>query len=161
MTMADPERSPRTLSGALRALAEADAGLGASASVEARLREVVRGVSARQRARPSPTFLGLAAALIVVVSGAWRLVATHPPAARQVVTREVATEFLPLTYGHLPISDAYIVRLEVPRSALLSFGLASADLPAPGHDLIDADVLVGMDGIARAVRFVQQVPGGE
>ena len=157
--MTGPERPPRTLTAALRALSEADAGLGASPVVEARLREAVRGVGAGQRARPSATFLALAAALVVVVSGAWRLVVTHPPAA--VVTREVATDFLPLMYADVPTSDAYIVRMEVPRSALVAFGLASAELPGPGRDTIDADVLVGMDGIARAVRFVHQVPGGE
>ncbi len=157
--MTGSERPPRTLTAALRALSDADAGLGASPVVEARLREAVRGVGAGQRARPSATFLALAAALVVVASGAWRLVVTHPPAA--VVTREVATDFLPLTYAHLPTSDAYIVRMEVPRSALVAFGLASAELPVPGRDTIDADVLVGMDGIARAVRFVHHVPGGE
>jgi hypothetical protein len=44
----------------------------------------------------------------------------------------------------------------VPRSALVSFGLASPELSSM-DGTIDADVLVGMDGIARAVRFVHQV----
>jgi len=159
--MTRPERPPRTLTDALRGVAEADASLGASPAVEARLHEAVRAMQPANHARPSVTFLALAAALVVVVSGAWRLVVMHPPATGQAVMHEVATDFLPLTYADVPITDWYIVRLEVPRSALLLFGLASAELPPPGHDMIDADVLVGMDGIARAVRFVHQVPGGE
>jgi hypothetical protein len=158
--MSAPDRPPRTLSGALRALAEADAGLGASPAVEARLREAVRGVGSGQRVRPSATFFAVAAALIVVVSGAWRLVVTHSPTAaggQAATTREIATDFLPLTYGHLPVTDGYVVRLEVPRAALVAFGLASIDVPAIGPDTVGADVLVEPDGLARAVRFVHLV----
>ena len=149
------------LTDVLRALAREDATTGASAPVEARLREVVRALRPARRA-PRPAVLALAAALTAVAGGSTWVIATHAPEpARTLVTREVATEFLPLAFGHLPVTDAYIVRLEVPRSALIQFGLAAADLPAAGNETIDADVLVGMDGIARAVRFVHQVNGGE
>jgi hypothetical protein len=150
------------LDGALRALADADVAAGASPSVETRLRETVRAIGDARR-RPAAAFLALAASLTLAAGGSSWLVATHPPAGRSspAAIREVATEFLPLTYAHVPVSDAYIVRLEVPRSALVQFGLASADLPAPGRETIDADVLVGMDGIARAVRFVHQVRSEE
>jgi hypothetical protein len=157
-----PHDDDPRLTGALRALADADAAVGASPEVEARLREAVRAIGDARR-RPAAAFLALAASLTAVAGGSSWLVATHPPAERvpSVAVREVATEFLPLTYGHLPVTDAYIVRLEVPRSALVQFGLASADLPAPGQETIDADVLVGVDGIARAVRFVHQVRSEE
>jgi hypothetical protein len=165
MTMRDGDRARDALREALRLLADDDAGRGASVEVEARLWEAVRAIGrADRRQRPATVFLGLAAALIVLVGSAWRFVATHPtaktgPAATMV--REVATEFLPLTYGHLPVTDAYIVRLEVPRSALVAFGLATPDLPVNADETIDADVLVGMDGLARAVRFVHQVSNEE
>jgi hypothetical protein len=155
------ERSPRTLTDALRAVADADAGIGASPAVEVRLREVVRAMDASHRARPPATFLALAAALVVVVSGAWRLVATHAPAAPHVVTREVATEFLPLTYAQWQVTDAYIIRLDIPRSALMAFGLGSIDLTTDQPDTVEADVLVGPDGLARAVRFVHRIKGGD
>jgi len=158
--MTGSERPPRTLTAALRALSEADAGLGASPVVEARLREAVRGVGAGQRARPSATFLALAAALVVAASGAWRLVVTHPPAA--VVTREVATDFLPLTYAHLPVTDAYLVRMEVPRSLLMTFGLTSIEVWSSAQtDTVEADVLVGIDGLARGIGLVRPRKGGE
>jgi hypothetical protein len=71
----------------------------------------------------------------------------------------VATAFFPLTYSSLPISNAQLVRVQVPRSALASFGLAPIDVPASAATgiasaTVSADVLVGEDGVARAVRFV-------
>ncbi len=151
----------RRLTQALRALADADAAAGAGPAVEARLRDTVRAIG-RVRRRPRAPFLALAAALIAAAGGSTWLVAMHPPGSSAPgVTREVATEFLPLTYGHLPVTDAYIVRLEVPRSALIQFGLAGPELPVASGETVDADVLVGMDGIARAVRFVHQVESEE
>jgi hypothetical protein len=162
--MADSERSRDSLAGALRTLAEDETNQGASLRVEASLRQAVREL-ARSRHRQRGTFLAVAAALLVVTAALWGLVVRHPPSASsradRVTIREVATEFLPLTYGHLPVSDAYIMRIEVPRSAMVAFGLATADLPAADGEMVDADVLVGMDGLARAVRFVHQVGSEE
>jgi hypothetical protein len=155
------ERGDRRLTQALRALADADATTGASPAVEVRLREAVRAIG-KARRRPRVAFFAIAAALTAVAGGSTWLVARYAPEpARAIVTREVATEFLPLTYGHLPVSDAHIVRIEVPRSTMVAFGLAPADLSAAGDETIDADVLVGMDGLARAVRFVHQVGSKE
>jgi hypothetical protein len=158
--MADSERSGDRLARALRALAADEAHQGASPQVETTLRQAVRTLALSRR-RQRATFLAVAAALIIVTSASWGLVVRHaPPPSRggdRTAIREVATDFLPLTYGHLPVSDAYIVRIEVPRSALVAFGLAAADMPAASDDRVDADVLVGVDGLARAVRFVHQV----
>lgn len=68
---------------------------------------------------------------------------------------EIATEFIPLMNGgRLPPGDAgHMMRVEVPRSALASFGLpVNADLQG---GRVKADVLVGEDGMARAIRFVR------
>ncbi len=68
---------------------------------------------------------------------------------------EIATDFLPLTdASNLSAEDGgQLVRVELPRSALLTFGLPMnierADEP------VKADVLVGQDGMARAIRFVR------
>jgi len=68
---------------------------------------------------------------------------------------EIATEFLPLAdANNLTAQDGgQLVRVELPRSALLAFGLPMnierADEP------VKADVLVGQDGLARAIRFVR------
>jgi hypothetical protein len=67
---------------------------------------------------------------------------------------EVTTEFLPLTYGGLSqVDDGQIVRIEVPRSALQSFGLP-VNIERAG-ERVKADVLLGHDGVARAIRFVR------
>jgi hypothetical protein len=71
-------------------------------------------------------------------------------------TREVATAFLPLSYSGVPLMNAELVRIEVPRAALVSFGLAPVEsLDASSSGTVLADVLVGEDGLARAVRFVR------
>jgi len=68
---------------------------------------------------------------------------------------ESATEFLPMGYGD-PVSSleggVQMVRVELPRTALLSFGFPMSEERAP--EPIKADVLVGEDGRARAIRFV-------
>ncbi|HEX8888552.1 MAG TPA: hypothetical protein VF779_05215 [Pyrinomonadaceae bacterium] len=67
---------------------------------------------------------------------------------------EVTTEFLPLTYGGLSqVDDGQVVRIEVPRSALQSFGLP-VNIERAG-ERVKADVLLGHDGVARAIRFVR------
>ncbi|HEV2448545.1 MAG TPA: hypothetical protein VGS58_21580 [Candidatus Sulfopaludibacter sp.] len=50
--------------------------------------------------------------------------------------------------------DLNVVRVEVPRSAMPAAGLpVSADRAS---ELVEADVMPGSDGIARAVRFVSE-----
>ena len=46
-----------------------------------------------------------------------------------------------------------IVRVEVPRSALASFGLPMNAERA--GERVKADVVLGYDGVARAIRFVR------
>jgi hypothetical protein len=69
--------------------------------------------------------------------------------------QEVATEFIPLTQAgpYTQAEEGHLVRVELPRSALASFGLpVNAEAPA---GRVKADVLMGQDGIARAIRFVR------
>lgn len=69
--------------------------------------------------------------------------------------QEIATEFIPLTQGapYQPAEGSHLVRVELPRSALASFGLP-VGAESPGGR-VKADVLLGEDGIARAIRFVR------
>ena len=69
--------------------------------------------------------------------------------------REVATGFLPVGYASpMAFQDGgQLVRVELPRSAMASFGLP-VNL-ARANERVKADVLVGSDGQARAIRFVQ------
>ena len=66
----------------------------------------------------------------------------------------IATDFIPVTYGGAASLDAggQIVRVELPRSRLASFGLpVNMDR---ADEKVKADVLIGADGLAHAIRFV-------
>lgn len=68
---------------------------------------------------------------------------------------EIATDFIPLSYMNAAnLQDGgQIVRVELPRSALASFGLpVNMDRY---NERVKADVLLGVDGLAHAIRFVQ------
>jgi len=71
-------------------------------------------------------------------------------------TKEIATDFIPLSYMSavsLQQEGGQIIRVQVPRSALANFGLpVNMDRY---NEKVKADVLYGVDGMARAIRFVQ------
>jgi anti-sigma factor RsiW len=164
--MDQANENERALTAALRAVANQDAGRVASASVEERLRSEVRSIAARRRRRYA-TALAVAAGLLIVaaVPARWmtrRQAVTSSTAADSDAARaraavsEVSTAFLPLAYSSVPITNGQLVRLEVPRAALASFGLAPIEfLDSPSAGTVTADVIVGEDGLARAVRFVR------
>jgi hypothetical protein len=68
---------------------------------------------------------------------------------------EIATDFMPLTYdgGAMAMESGHVVRVELPRTALVSMGLPMN--PERAGELVKADVLMGDDGVARAIRFVR------
>jgi hypothetical protein len=155
------------LTAALRALAREDAAQ-PSPDVEARVMSEFRAL--RPASRPARTAriagFALAATLVAAVSGSlWLMRRSSGSAdgagfAARRPRIEVTTAFMPLVYSALPYTDAQIVRFEVPRNALNAFGLAPADvpadvMPAASGNTVLADVLVGEDGLARAVRFVR------
>jgi len=86
----------------------------------------------------------------------------HAPASRpevaQVanhVTNEIATDFIPIGYmSAANLQDGgQIVRVQLPRAALANFGLpVNMDRY---NEKVKADVLLGVDGRAHAIRFVQ------
>lgn len=80
---------------------------------------------------------------------------SRPAQAADARAQEVATEFIPLVHAgqYAQAEEGHLVRVEVPRSALASFGLP-VNTEAPGGN-VKADVLMGQDGIARAIRFVR------
>jgi hypothetical protein len=71
------------------------------------------------------------------------------------VAAEVTTEFMPLAYDYpsSQMARGHIVRVELPRSAMASFGLPVNQERAESR--VKADVLIGEDGLARAIRFVR------
>jgi len=68
---------------------------------------------------------------------------------------EVTTDFMPLSYMNASTfqDGGQIVRVELPRSRLASFGIpVNMDRY---NERVKADILLGVDGMARAIRFVQ------
>ena len=71
------------------------------------------------------------------------------------VTNEIATDFIPIGYmSAANLQDGgQIVRVQLPRAALANFGLpVNMDRY---NEKVKADVLLGVDGRAHAIRFVQ------
>ena len=152
------------LTDGLRAVAEDDERLGASNAVGMRLLAEVQAIADARRKRTMAISLAAAAALLAALSvPAWRALQAKPDPAvadAPVVTRELVTEFFPLRYSNVPARGGYVVRMQVPRTALASFG-ASAPAGVSNDPNILADVVVGDDGLARAVRFVQVIHEGQ
>ncbi len=66
--------------------------------------------------------------------------------------QEIKTEFIALSYARNPDSGQ-IVRVKVPSSMMVTLGLVqTVEKPT---NLVDAEVLVGDDGLTRAIRFVR------
>jgi hypothetical protein len=69
---------------------------------------------------------------------------------------EVATNFYPLPYGSgLDLDEGWqIVRVSLRPAALASLGLALPNQQLPSGN-VKADLVLGEDGMARAIRFVE------
>jgi hypothetical protein len=164
---------------ALRALAAEDAAKEAAPHVEARLVAVYR-----RRRRALSWALTAAAAVVVLLTAvevrrtsrsagdlavappAGRLAADQEvrrtmPAAKSVTPPslarpqpvEVSTEFFPLLEIAPPFERGELVRVTVPASAMRRVGI-----PVREEHLLDpvqADILFGQEGLARAIRFVR------
>lgn len=150
---------------ALAALAAADAQREAPPEVEARLRASLRARhasprSAERRVSRPLVLAALAAALMVALATAGRLRQERPrPADVQRAARPDA-EFAPLVFGEpLDGADAlHLTRVRVERSALVSFGFPAPQGEEDGPP-VEAEVLVGQDGLARGIRFVSDDGG--
>ena len=68
---------------------------------------------------------------------------------------EIATDFIPLIQGDnlTLLEEGRLMRVELPRTTLLEFGLPMN--PERVEERIKADVVIGSDGLARAIRFVR------
>jgi hypothetical protein len=154
----------RRLMASLRALAADEAANGASTAVQDRLLDEVRRLRRARRSTVVTMSVLTAALLVTTALPIWHLAAHYPlkpsSSASQDVhvapDGEMVTAFFPLSYSTVPMSGARLVRLEVPREALTAFGVAATESTgSPASTVVLADVIVGDDGLARAVRFVR------
>jgi hypothetical protein len=82
--------------------------------------------------------------------------ANHAGGTAKPLETESVTEFIPLVGGApgaTPLESGQLVRVQLPRAALAPLGLPlNAER---GNEPVQADVLLGNDGLARAIRFVR------
>ncbi len=102
----------------------------------------------RARSIPTAGFAALNAAKIKLV----RQAGTPPEEkTRKKITTETATEFIALSY--LPATESgQVVRVKVPRSMMVSLGVTTKT--EKNSELVNAEVVLGDDGAARAIRFL-------
>ena len=78
--------------------------------------------------------------------------ATNEPAPKRAEKNEIKTDFIALSYAR-DAESGQIVRVKVPSSMMVTLGLVSTvEKPAA---LVDAEVIVGDDGLTRAIRFIR------
>ena len=146
------EQQERTLANGLKALAETTRHASASARVQT---EVMAAFGGRATPVAPPGFGmvwgAIAATLILTTaSGAW-LSYRHGRSAAAAVQqagflRIPGTAYLP------PMESGAIVRVELPVTALPSYGIQI--VPEMNTDSVDADLLIAQDGLARGIRLV-------
>ena len=154
----------------LRRLAESHSGLRAPGRLEGRLLRAFRahnGVTVgRERSAWLVPLCWATAAALLLAAGLF-LTSTRQPAPPRGVEAVVemamadpdgatpdAEGFIPLPNAEriAPNEDVNLVRMEVPRSTMMALGFSvSEDQVA---EPVEADVLLGSDGLARAVRFL-------
>jgi len=82
------------------------------------------------------------------------------PAPEIPAPAEIATDFMPLTSegGIALMESGQLMRVRLPRSALAAVGLPVN--PELADQPVTAQVLIGQDGIARAIRFLNEPNAG-
>jgi anti-sigma factor RsiW len=157
------------LAAGLRAMSASYRGVGAPSRVESKLRSAFRAGAglAPVRSMWTPSFAWAAACAIVLALALTLVRAGHPVSPVGAPSRgtEVATVadesqsdyegFIPLPNAArlIDTEDVNVVRVEVPRSAMIALGLEVS--PERASELVSADVMLGPDGLARAVRFLE------
>lgn len=153
---------PRVLE-RLRELADASKGLEPAAHVEARLLRAFEQLHAPRRVTPpkrvlwvpavaASAALATAVTLLVMQAGAPSGERSRPPAAATATELFPGFVAVPGSASLPTLESASIVRYELPVSALPAYGVEIAsDVPRRS---VEADLLVGQDGYARAIRVV-------
>jgi hypothetical protein len=159
--MQDHMDQERALSEWLRQVGDADATSGASPAVRERLLAEVRARRHSRRVAAIKMYALAAGLVLATALPVWQL--TRQPSIErspravtiQAGDAEVATAFYPLAYGALPVTQGNIVRVAVSPAAVAALGVAPINVNGSPADVLLADVVVGEDGLARAVRFVR------
>jgi hypothetical protein len=139
----------KRLDDAMSKLAAELADTGAPPEVESAVLAEFDRLKRRRRGR---NWIAAAGAIAASVAGMW--VVEHRPAAPPSVQVQDEQPFVPIPYvlPPAPYERVEVVRMKLPVAALIAAGfrMQTADLGAEA----EADVIVGQDGRARAVRLI-------
>ena len=118
--------------------------------------EVKPSPIAPQKVEPEPVALPTAPERKSVLDVASQRRTARKPAQQTAShIKEITTEFIALADENelLPLESGQVLRVKLPASTLISMGLpiTAEDVTKP----VLADLVVGQDGMARAIRFVQ------
>jgi hypothetical protein len=108
--------------------------------------------------RREPTAVTAATSFTALTAGSRRTTRKATTAATPRVIRPEGFVALPEAIGLPDFESGEIVRLEIPLPSLPSYGIAIP--PDARGTPVQADLLVGQDGQARAIRLVRSVDGG-
>jgi len=154
----------------LRAVAQGMRRMEAPPRVEARLLAAFRAQAVGPRARVRPRWIPVVswAAAAAVVVASIGLIGPRPAQSRRTAEHVVAAAgldsgvpdtaiqegFLPLPGAMLmaPPEGVSVVHVELPRAAMMQVGIEVS--PERAAETVQADVMFGDDGLARAVRFL-------
>jgi anti-sigma factor RsiW len=120
----------------------------------AQRRALVDALESRPAPIPKTALAALAIAACLVLAVGISLLISKP-AVRPASPVQLATDrFIALPYSDdsLSAEGAVVLQVEVPRSAVALAGIPVGDGPADGR--VKAEVIVGADGLARAIRFL-------
>jgi hypothetical protein len=116
-------------------------------------------IAALERQAETPPFAwsavtvraALAAAACVILAVGLSSVVSKPPTGAPQMAGDV---FIALPYSDESLSGegAVVLQVELPRSAVALAGMPVSDGPSDGR--VKAEVMVGADGLARAIRFL-------
>jgi hypothetical protein len=139
----------------LAALRQAEADVDVPPRVEAALLAAWDAAHAQRTASRSRRLwreAGAVAAGVTIAAGLWQLGQQLERTTRRATERaEDGRTLLLVGEPILQGEPVRVVRMRVPASTLTSLGVRSADMDAAAH--VDVDVIVGEDGVARAVRL--------
>ncbi len=174
-------RNQRALAGGLRNVGAEWSRVKAPGRVEARLLAAFRGqaglaapAASRRWWQPvtawtAASVVVAAAALMLVVRARLPQSPGSQPAGAEVAATDWTSRLpvegdgeyaeggfiaLPNARRPAPSEDVNVVRVEVPRSAMIALGFVVS--PDRADERVQADVVLGSDGLARAVRFLEE-----
>ena len=108
----------------------------------------------RARVRRQRLYLGSAAAILALIAGYFTANQTHKTIRPEPDAAQVLAGFMPLPYAGsgAPLGETVILRVDLP---VESVEINSAGSAAERTRFVPADLMIGEDGIPRAVRFAQ------